>query len=530
MNRSTRSIMGLVDLLTGNRMVRNLADSALVALARRRTRHLDQLDCAEVQEKTLLKLVRKARNTKFGKEHGFEQIRSVSDYQKRVPLRDYEAFWEGYWKAAYPRIENLTWPGWVPYYALSSGTTSGATKYIPVSKEMLKSNKKAAMVTLSLFRSHHPEATLFNGRFFFLGGNTNMQVLENGSRAGDLSAIAAREVTNFIRPYTFPSLEISSIPRWEEKLEALARASVNLPITALSGVPSWMLRVFDQLKKITGKSTISEIWPHLRLIVHGGTKFDPFREVFQREIGSDRVKCVEVYPCSEGFVATEDPRYQLLRIVPDHYIFFEFVPVEELGSPNPRRHTLRDVEIGIEYAVVMTTCAGLWSYLVGDTVSFEKKEPPLIRFTGRTKYFLSAFGEHLISEEAERGVAEACSKTGALFQDFHVGPVFPSDPKQPGWHRYLIEFRSPPRDVQEFAKILDTFLCKINEDYDAHRQNDLTMGLPEIQIVKPGGCDAWMLAHGKTPPQHKFPRMDNSGKMTESIRGWMATNGWLSVS
>lgn len=522
--------MALVDVLAGNRVVRNLADAALVRLARRRTSTLDQLDVGQVQERTLMRLLRTARRTQFGQEHGFDQIRSIREYQERVPVREYEAFWENYWKKAYPRIENVTWPGWVPYYALSSGTTSGTTKYLPVSKEMLASNKRAAFSTLSLFRNQYPEATLFNGRFFFLGGNTNMSRLENGSRAGDLSAISALEVTSLIRPYTFPNLETSSIPLWEEKLDALARASATLPITAFSGVPSWMLRVFDRLKKITGKSTIAEVWPQLRLIVHGGTKFDPFREVFQREIGSDLVKYIEVYPCSEGFVATEDPRYELLRIIPDHNIFFEFIPVEELGKSNARRHTLAEVELNVEYAVVVTTCAGLWSYLIGDTVAFERKAPPLIRFTGRTKYFLSAFGEHLISEEAEKGIAEACSKTGALFQDFHVGPVFPTDPNQPGWHRYLIEFRQPPGDMRKFREELDAYLSHINEDYAAHRQGDLTMGLPEIVVVKSGGCDAWMLAHGKTPPQHKFPRMDNSGKLTESIRVWMQNHDWLVVS
>lgn len=523
--------MSFADLITGNRVVRKAADKMLARFARKRTLELDQADPGELQRRTLLDLIGRAKDTRFGREHDFASIRTIEDYQARVPVRDYEAFWTNYWQPVYPHLDNVTWPGRIPYYALSSGTTSGSTKYIPISKEMLKSNRQAAFTTLAFHRNMFPDVSLFNGRVFFLGGNTDMPPQADGSRPGDLSAIAAIEVSSFLRPYTFPPKELSSIPNWDDKVQALAEHSANLPVTVFSGVPAWQLVLFDRLKKLTGKSTIAEIWPTLRLVIHGGTKFDPYREVFRKEIGSDAVRFLEVYPCSEGFVATEDPRYDLLRIVPDHGIFFEFVPMDEfdgehgkLKSDRPVRHTLANVETGVQYAVLVTSCAGLWSYLIGDTIAFEKRNPPLIRFTGRTKYFLSAFGEHLISEEIEKAIQEAAVATGAEVQDHHVGPVFPTEPQKPGHHRYLVEFRVPPNDRDRFGKQIDEVLCRLNEDYRAHRAGDLSMLTPEIVTVKVGGFNAWMLAHGKRPPQHKLPRMDNSGKLTESMHEWLRSN------
>jgi hypothetical protein len=513
--------------VAGNKWVRKAADAVLLQYAHRRVAKLDKMDAAKVQHDTLLKLVRHARNTRFGSDHDFSRISSVADYQARVRIREYEWFWSSYWKDVYPNLDNATWPGKIPYYALSSGTTSGVTKYIPVSWEMVQSNKKTAFTTIALFRHANPTAKLFTGKFFFLGGCTDLRKQPDGSLAGDLSAIAATEVQEFLRPYVFPPLSVSLLTNWEEKLARFTELSVGEPVTALSGVPSWMLALFDRLKRYTGKKTIAEVWPELRLIVHGGTKFDPYRELFRKEIASDAVKFCEVYPCSEGFVATEDPRYGLLRVVPDHNIFFEFVPVEELGNDRPTRHTLADVELGVQYAVVLTSCAGVWSYIVGDTVAFESKNPPLIRFTGRTKYFLSAFGEHLISEEVEKGVAHAAQVCGADVLDFHVGPVFSSDPTKPGHHLYFIEFAGSHPDISRFTKELDEKLNRLNEDYEAHRKDDVAMRAPEVCAVKRGGFEEWMKARGKAGGANKVPRMDNTGKMTQDMNAWFEANGWV---
>jgi hypothetical protein len=333
---------------------------------------------------------------------------------------------------------------------------------------------------------------------------------------GDLSGITTREASPLLRPFTFPPLDLAGITDWDEKLTRFADAAAGVPITMLSGIPAWMLVLFERLRQVTGRERVADVWPMLRLVIHGGTKFEPYRELFREQIGAG-VHFAEVYPASEGFVATEDLRHRLLRLIPDHGVFFEFVPAAELGSDRPVRHTAAEVEVGVQYAVALTTCAGLWSYVIGDTVVFERREPPLLRFTGRTKYFLSAFGEHLISEEVERAVAAAAGEAGCAVVDFHVGPVFPGREAGPGRHRYLVEFAGPAPDLGRFAAGLDAALGRLNEDYLAHRAGDLTMLAPEVVAVRRGGFADWMRARGKLGGQHKVPRMDNSGALTTEL-------------
>jgi hypothetical protein len=518
--------MSLLQRLAGAPVLRRTGDALFRHYARRRIACLDRLDLDRAQQQTLLQLVDRARDTRFGRDHGFAHIRSVADYQRQVPLRSYEDFWRNYWQPTYPLLSNATWPGTIPYFALSSGTTSGITKYIPVSRAMLASNRKAALTTLTLFLAAHPGTPLFTGRIFFLGGSTCLTELRPDVRAGDLSGIVAVEVSSLLRPYTFPPLDLALAGDWDHKVQVLAEQSARLPITALSGVPSWLLVLFDRLKRVTGRERLADIWPTLRLVIHGGIKFDPYRSLFQKELG-EHVALLETYPCSEGFVAAEDPRYGLLRLLPDHGLFFEFVPVAELGQERPTRHTVADLEPGVQYAIVLTTCAGLWSYLVGDTVCFEQRRPLLLRFSGRTKYYLSAFGEHVISEEVEQAVANAAEAAGASVADFHVGPVFPTQPHLAGRHYYLIEFVQPPSDVASFAAELDAALGRLNADYRAHRDGDLSLGAPEVWLVKTGGFAAWLRSLGKLGGQHKVPRMDNSGTLTGELGQWFAEHGFL---
>src|SRR5262245_56009093 len=284
----------LLDLVTGNPLARRLADVGLVRYAHRRTVALDRIDVPAVQRQTLLSLIHTARGTRFGRDHGFDRITSVEEYQAAVPVRTYEDFWRDYWQATFPSLEGTPWTDFIPYYALSSGTTTGTTKYIPITKEMLASNRKAAFTTVALFRHVEPNARLFGGKIFFLGGNTELRRETNGSRSGDLSAIAAIEISSLTRPYTFPPHELSGIADWNVKVRKLAEGSATLPITALSGVPAWMQVLFHHLKEVTGKKRVADIWPTLRLLIHGGTKFEPFREAFADELG-ERVRFVEVY-------------------------------------------------------------------------------------------------------------------------------------------------------------------------------------------------------------------------------------------
>jgi len=317
------------------------------------------------------------------------------------------------------------------------------------------------------------------------------------------------------------------IGNWEEKLAKLVDASKAMNITAISGVPSWVLLLFSELKKATGKERISDIWPNLSLVINGGVKFDPYEDTFRKQIGNEDVQFLETYPSSEAFIAFEDLRYRKLRLMFGHMIFYEFIPFHELGSDNPSRHTLASIQKDINYAIAVTTPAGLWSYIIGDTISFVSLDPPLLRFTGRTQHFLSAFGEHLISEEVEKAVSQAALETSSIVNDFCVGPIFPDAANATGYHLYIIEFDSYGEGIQDFSPILDRQLKSLNEDYEAHRLKDISITQPQILQLKKGAFTAWMKSRGKLGGQHKVPRLDNSGKMTNEIKNWMSEHNFI---
>jgi hypothetical protein len=482
--------------------------------ARLRKQRVDGLDPRTCQEATLRRLIRRARTTRFGRDHGFDRLRGVADFQEAVPIRTYEALWDDYLKAAYPVFENLTWPGRIPFLALTSGTTQGATKYIPISREMVASNRKAAQTMVACHMAARPESRLFHGRLFFLGGTARLEEPAPGVRQGDLSGIAALELPEVLRPYTFPPLELALETDWDRKLTQFAERGIRERITLVSGVPSWLLVLFERILAMTGKPTIGEVWPELELVVHGGLKFDPYRRSFEQIVGRPEIRLQETYPCSEGFIAFGDPRTGLLRLLLDHGLFYEFVPVEELDAPSPTRHWLGTAETGRNYAIVVSTCAGMWAHVIGDTVRLERLDPPLITFTGRTKYTLSAFGEHLISEEIEAAMASAAVGSSASVRDWHVGPVFRG---ALGHHQFVVEFLEPPDQVDRFRGRLDEDLCARNADYRAHRAEGVGLPLPELYVARPGAFASWMRSRGKLGGQNKVPRIDGSGTTTAEL-------------
>lgn len=516
------TVSTLTSRFTGHQVVRSCFNRAFQIHAERRTSHLAHLDAARTQEQALFRLLRSARDTRFGRDHHFASIKTVADFQAAVPLRTYEDLWQSYLKDHYPVFDNLTWPGIIPYVALTSGTTQGATKYIPVSRQMLASNARAGQTLMSYHMKAYPHSRLFHGRLFFLGGSSGLERPAPGVEQGDLSGIAAKEINAFLRPYSFPPLDLALEPNWDKKLDLLARSSVNEPITFVGGVPSWLLVLFQRLLDLTGNSTIAEVWPTLEVVVHGGVRFDPYRDAFNAILGSPRVRLQESYPCSEGFIAFGDPETGLLRLCYDHGLFYEFVPVDELGSDRPTRHWLGNAQLGINYAIVVSTCAGLWSHLIGDTVRFESLSPPLITFTGRTKYSLSAFGEHLISDEIEGAVALASESFGGSVRDWHVGPVFRG---AVGHHLYVFEFVRTPSDLHAFRQLLDLDLIRRNADYRAHRAEGVGLPLPAVVVAKPGAIEGWMRSRGKLGGQNKFPRMDDSGNLTTQIVSYLRETG-----
>jgi hypothetical protein len=499
--------------LAGSGPARAVVNSGFHAYARRRGAQVGRLN-AEVQRRTLLNLIARAVATQFGREHGFDALRTVEDFQRRVPLRIYEDLWESYLAPRYPVFDNVTWPGRIPYLALTSGTTSGVTKYIPVSHEMVRSNQKAAKTMIAAFLRARPASRLFHGKLFFLGGASNLETAAPGVGQGDLSAIAAKTVGSWLRPYTFPRLEVALEPNWDRKLARMVEESIDEPVTLVSGVSSCLVSLFQRVLERSGKRTVAEVWPTLEIVVHGGVKFDPYREPFATLLGSDRIFLMESYPCSEGFVAHGEPGTGLLRLLLDHGIFFEFVPMDEYGGTNPTRHWLGNAETGVNYAIVVSTCAGMWAHIIGDTIRFERLSPPLLTFTGRTRYTLSAFGEHLISEEVEGAVADAARETRSQVKDWHVGPIF-HEPL--GHHEFVIEFLAPPEDATAFRAALDAALLRRNAHYQWFRAEGGGLPAPSVVVARPGAFDDWMRARGQLGGQHKVPRIDSTGRLTAEL-------------
>lgn len=502
----------------------------------------DQLDhlrslpaCLLAQRSTLFHMTRYAQNTQFGLDHGFSEVNSVAEYQRRVPIRTYEDFFNNYFKPAgesaaqkmgvsydcqrdSPYLKDITWPGLTRFFSLSSGTTSGTTKFIPLTQELLFSNYKASIDLAVLHSTRNRKANALQGKIFLLGGNTNLRKEWDGHvQSGDLSGVTADQLPWFAKMKSFPKKNITSISDWNQKTDQAAEASLTEDVGILGGVPSWVLLFLDRLnQKKRFKGNIKSVWPSFELLIHGGVAFDSYRAQFEEWLGHG-VYYQEVYPASEAFIAMEDPYYHTLRLMVDYGVFYEFVPLEELNLPKPTRHTLAEVELGQNYAIALTTCGGLWSYLIGDTVRFVSKDPPLLKITGRTKFFLSAFGEHLIQEEIEKALTKACQISNAQISDYHVAPIFPHSKAPVGKHQYLIEFVKAPQNLEHFQKTLDQSLQELNEDYAAHRANGFGMAGPELICAPNGFFNRWMTLNGKLGAQHKFPRIANNRKLMEEL-------------
>jgi GH3 auxin-responsive promoter len=485
---------------------------------------LHRQDPIEAQRRELRKLLAKAKDTRFGREHGFAAIDGVAAYQAAVPLRRYEAMWEEYWRATFPRLGDCSWPGTIRYFAQTSGTTTGITKYIPYSRDIARANSRAMFDLLTHHVANRPESKLFAGRNFMLGGSTQLTKLAPGIYGGDMSGIAGRSVPAWARPFYFPPRELETIADWEEKIARLAPTSLHADIRAFGGTPSWMLLFFEKLATLRPENGrhLAAFYPDLELLVHGGVNFAPYRTIFAEWLKGSRAETREVYPASEGFIAVADRGDgEGLRMIVDNGLFYEFVPVEELGSANPTRHWLANAETGVNYALVLSTCAGLWGYVIGDTVRFVDLDPARIVVTGRTSYSLSAFGEHLIGEEIEKGVAAAAAVIGAGVSDFSVGALFPEGAGAAGRHLYIVEFSDGvpgPDRLAEFARVLDERLCRLNVDYRDHRAKDFQMRSPIVHAVAPGTFAAWMKRRGKLGGQNKVPRVINDPALFDDLK------------
>ena len=502
------------------------ATPLLRAYANRRRRQLAAQNATDAQRLLLERLVKRANGTRFGLDHGFARMRSVADFQAQVPLRRFEDLWDGYWRHSFPRLENCTWPGTVPYFAVTSGTTTGVTKHIPCTHEILAMNRRGTLDLVVHHLTQRPQSRLFAGRNFMLGGSTRLVKLAPGIWSGDLSGISGKTLPRWARPFYFPPRALETIEDWETKIARLAPTSLKVPIRGLGGTPSWLLLFFDTLAALYPERprTLASFYPDLELLVHGGVNFQPYRSIFRSWLTGSRAETREIYPASEGVIAVADRGDgEGLRLIADQGLFFEFVPVDELGSDTPRRHWVANVEPGINYALAVSSCAGLWAYLIGDTVRLVDRDPPRLLVTGRTSYSLSAFGEHLIGEEIETAIAASADSIEAAVTDYAVGALFPEEDGAAGRHLFVVEFAQAVAGdrLAVFATRLDQRLAAENEDYAVHRAGSFGMKSPVVFPVAPGTFAAWMKSRGKLGGQHKVPRVLNDAELFANLQAFV---------
>ena len=464
----------------------------------------------ELQEQVLQRLTNLAADTEWGRRYGYADIRDYDTFRRRVPLQTYEEV-KPYVERLRRGEQGLLWPSDIKWFAKSSGTTNDKSKFIPVSQEALKdTHYRGGQDVVGIYLHHHPESRFFSGKGLILGGSHSPNLATNHSLVGDLSAILIENVpllVNFIRT---PDKSIALMEHFEEKMEAIARSTIDVNVTNLSGVPSWMLVLIRHILQKTGKQDLMEVWPNLEVFFHGGVAFTPYREQYREVIRSPQMHYVETYNASEGYFGSQsDPDDPSLLLMLDYGIFYEFIPLDELDSPEPHAVCLEEVELGRNYAMVISTSSGLWRYIIGDTVRFMRRRPWKFVITGRTKHFINAFGEELIVDNAERGLAAACAATGARITDYSAAPVF-MDAQAKCRHQWLIEFDRQPDDLDCFAQVLDRTLQQINSDYEAKRQNDLALQPLEVIVARRGLFHDWLERRGKLGGQHKVPRLSNN--------------------
>lgn len=470
------------------------------------------LDPVATQQAVLRSLIAGGKDTAFGKEHGLEQVTDHATLVKIIPLRDYEALRPWIERIVHGE-RNVLWPGVPLYLCKTSGTTSGA-KYIPITKESLPNHIGSARNALFAYIARSGNTAFVDGKMIFLQGSP---VLDRKGKvpSGRLSGIVANHVPSYLLKNRMPSFATNSIPDWETKVEAIVGETMSADLRLISGIPAWVQMYFERLLARTGKATVKEVFPNFSLFVYGGVNYEPYRSRMEALIGG-AVDRVETFPASEGFIAYQDQGAgEGLLLVLDNGIYFEFIPTSELGKPDAQRLSIGEVELGVNYALVLHTNAGLWGYELGDTVKFVSLKPPRIVVTGRTKHFTSAFGEHVIAEEVEGALQEAVAANPCEVAEFTVAPQLSPQEGLP-FHEWHIEFAAPPADMTRFAQAIDGALQRRNPYYKDLITGHVLRSLVIVQI-KRGGFAAWMKARGMNDAQSKVPRLANDRKYVEGL-------------
>lgn len=471
----------------------------------------------EVQTDALRHLLEKAAETDFGREHGFHNVVSREDFRRLVPLQDYDSL-KPYIDRHRKGESNVLWPTPIRWFAKSSGTTSGRSKFIPVSQEALEDcHFKGGKDMLGIYCHNFPDTQLFSGKGLSIGGSHRVDESNADVFYGDLSAVLLQNLPLWTELYRTPKLEVALMDEWESKLDEMVRITLGQDITNIQGVPSWTLVLLQKVLEVSGKKTVREVWPNLEVFFHGAVSFLPYRRQFEAIIGNPGMNYMETYNASEGFFAMQDrPESDELLLMLDYGIYYEFIPMEEWDSPEPQTLLLEEVQVGCNYALVITTNAGLWRYRIGDTVMFTSLNPHRIHVTGRTKHFINAFGEEVIIENAEQALRMACERTGALVREYTAGPLY-LDGNAKGRHEWLIEFAKPPDDMNHFTETLDIGLKSINSDYEAKRYRDMVLQMPLVRSLPKGTFYDWLRGKGKLGGQHKVPRLSNDRRYLDEI-------------
>ncbi len=472
----------------------------------------------EIQEEMLFNLLNTAKSTEWGEKYDYTNTRSWEVFKDKVPVSRYETI-EPYINRMIAGEKNVLWPGVMKWFAKSSGTTNAKSKFIPVSRESLDDcHFRGGKDVLAIYYRNYPDASLLSGKSLTLGGSHQVANMSNNAYYGDLSAIMIENLPFWTDFHRTPPTEIALIPEFEEKIAQITKTAINDNVTSLAGVPSWFLVLLRYILEYTGKSNILEVWPNLELFIHGGISFDPYREQYKRIIPSEKMNYMETYNASEGFFAIQDdPESSDMLLMLDYGIFYEFIPACNADDEHPATIPIWKVETGVNYAMVISTNGGLWRYMIGDTVMFTTKDPYKLRITGRTKHFINAFGEEIIIDNAERAIKEACECTGAIISDYTAGPIFMSECQKKGAHQWLIEFDTPPDDLEKFTTILDLKLQELNSDYEAKRHKNATLERPHVLAVASGTFLQWMRERGKVGGQNKVPRLSNNRDYLEGL-------------
>jgi hypothetical protein len=468
------------------------------------------------QREVLQELVTAAQYTEFGKKYHFSRLFTVKDFKRNIPIHEYEDL-KPYIERMMNGEENILWNTPVKWFAKSSGTTSAKSKFIPISEESLTDNHfKGSKDVLTTYYENFPSSDLLTGKALVIGGSHQISQVNNDIQFGDLSAVLMQNSPFWGQWLRTPELSIALLDEWENKIEKLAVITAEENVTSLAGVPTWTLLLLKRILEIKGKSTIKEVWPNLELYINGGVSFVPYREQFEKIIGG-KINYLDIYNASEGFFASQQkPGDDGMLLFTEHGVFYEFMPVEEYGKPNPKTVGLENVACSKNYALVISTTGGLWRYLIGDTIQFTSINPYKIKVTGRLKHYMNAFGEEVIVDNSDKAIAIAAEKTNAIVNDYTAAPVYFSSNNN-GAHEWLIEFDKAPGDLHQFTVELDAALKNSNSDYEAKRHKDIALRLPIVHALRKGIFTQWLRNKGKLGGQHKIPRLSNERAMLEEI-------------